>query len=473
MPNGYALEDDEVVLEMPIYAGGATLGPSKDCHGYVIQFPLRTPDHPYDHPSRVRLKSKVKRMDWEVPLHINTNYNRNTNPTLQLRSHTLLSSRIDPGMEGLAVGVRQDDALILFPASEVLQLRHSPWYLNKEEEGSKTTKKSASSGGSNNGHHHKEMGSASGGRSEAGTSYAHDNGNGYEAEVKDEEGGPSGSSHAMMPITVQVKRHETEQQTEARLRSYAFHASQEEADDWIPLQYRSESSAEALALWAGVSAPALQGPVVSVTHSPSVYLDAVVPGNLSSGRDSLGLGDEGGLSQGGARHMHRAGNSVNTNGTGSRHQKDVIKKGEGQLTPDALAALPSQLAAVFTTVHVLSLENVRAMLLKLPSHGVLNRAGATASDAALHSAIMDIGSYLCVRKSYMPIVCGNPAIDPLRTVVLQLLQEKESLRRGEVFAAAGAAHISVSDTTYSKVMKELCVSHGSVWTLKAGSEIVN
>ena len=40
----------------------------------------------------------------------------------------------------------------------------------------------------------------------------------------------------------QVKRRETEQQQEARLRSYAYLAQQEEQDTWVPLQYHAHNS---------------------------------------------------------------------------------------------------------------------------------------------------------------------------------------------------------------------------------------
>lgn len=46
---------------------------------------------------------------------------------------------------------------------------------------------------------------------------------------------------------LQVKRRETEQQAEARLRSYAHLAAQEEADPWVPLEYHGEASGGAAA----------------------------------------------------------------------------------------------------------------------------------------------------------------------------------------------------------------------------------
>lgn len=51
------------------------------------------------------------------------------------------------------------------------------------------------------------------------------------------------NSPTVLPLfTPQVKRRETEQQTEARLRSYAHLAAQEEADQWVPLEFHGETS---------------------------------------------------------------------------------------------------------------------------------------------------------------------------------------------------------------------------------------
>ena len=47
---------------------------------------------------------------------------------------------------------------------------------------------------------------------------------------------------------LQVKRRETEQQTEARLRSYAHLAAQEEADHWVPLEFHGDTSGACLRL---------------------------------------------------------------------------------------------------------------------------------------------------------------------------------------------------------------------------------
>ena len=54
--------------------------------------------------------------------------------------------------------------------------------------------------------------------------------------------------------------------------------------------------------------------------------------------------------------------------------------------------------------------------------------------------------------------------------MISLLQEKEHFKRNELVEAAKVAGIhAVSDTLYSKVVKELCVSRGGSWWLKQGA----
>lgn len=54
-----------------------------------------------------------------------------------------------------------------------------------------------------------------------------------EGEEEEEEAKPT----ELQPVVVQVKRRETEQQQEARLRSFAYLALQEEQDAWVDLAY--------------------------------------------------------------------------------------------------------------------------------------------------------------------------------------------------------------------------------------------
>lgn len=63
---------------------------------------------------------------------------------------------------------------------------------------------------------------------------------------------------------------------------------------------------------------------------------------------------------------------------------------------------------------------------------------------------------------------GAPA-DALRGVVLNTLRDKPNVRRADVFDAARAEGLNVSDSVYQKVMKDLCTSKGNLWTLKTGA----
>lgn len=428
--NGLGSDDDkgnEVVFELDLYAGGNSAFGKPTSQGYVLQFPQRSPDRPYEDPYHVQIKNKVKRMQWDIPLSTVQNYNPDADPATKVRSFTLQSTRVDPGMHGLAVGVRQGNAVYLLPVSEVLQMRHSPAYLDKEQEKQKEKEKEKEA-------EKRRAGGADG----AGPSGV---------AIKEEDGG---NASELMPITVQVKKHETEQQTEARLRSYAFHAAQEDADPWIQLKFLPPESHAAVTLLDKIPTRVNKADVAVVANSPESYLQAIVPGST--------IGHDGALDAGVAGAANELGKPVGQLGNPAE-----------VLSPEATAALPSQLGAFFIAAPVLSLDNIRAMMLNLHSQPALKRAAETISDPALHAAIVASGEIVSIRKSYTLRVTNNPTTDPLRAVVLHLLQEKETVKRSDVTDAATARNINVTDAMYQRVMKELCTSRGSNWSIKTGS----
>jgi DNA-directed RNA polymerase-3 subunit RPC5 len=61
----------------------------------------------------------------------------------------------------------------------------------------------------------------------------------------------------------------------------------------------------------------------------------------------------------------------------------------------------------------------------------------------------------------------SPPIAACRDIVIELLKGQEQLRRSDIVEAAKQKGLSVSDTLYSKVVKELCTSRGSIWSLKS------
>jgi len=130
--NDDSIEDDEIVAELDVYSCSNVLPPTAPA--YLLQFPQRTQRRPYEGVKDVRFKPKVKRLQWSVPLDTQAaTYNSDVDQPMQLQSFTLQSDRIDPGMQGLAVAMRRGSRLYLVPVQEVLQLRHSPVYLDAKE----------------------------------------------------------------------------------------------------------------------------------------------------------------------------------------------------------------------------------------------------------------------------------------------------------------------------------------------------
>jgi post-segregation antitoxin (ccd killing protein) len=54
--------------------------------------------------------------------------------------------------------------------------------------------------------------------------------------------------------------------------------------------------------------------------------------------------------------------------------------------------------------------------------------------------------------------------------VVELLRERDYVRRNDVFDNAKALGLDISDSLYNRVMKELCGSNGNQWRLKTGVE---
>lgn len=95
---------------------------------------------------------------------------------------------------------------------------------------------------------------------------------------------------------------------------------------------------------------------------------------------------------------------------------------------------------------------------------------ASADDHQLHNALMQTGLVLSAKKVYFlkKVSNGGPA-DALRALLANLFEDKSGVRRAEVMDAARAEGLSISDSLYQKVIKELCVSRGNIWSLKTGS----
>lgn len=113
--------------------------------------------------------------------------------------------------------------------------------------------------------------------------------------------------------------------------------------------------------------------------------------------------------------------------------------------------------------------NCRDWLLAYNEAGAAHTA-ASAADQSLHNALLKTGMITNVKQVYAltKAANGGPA-DALRGVLLNTFKDKPNVRRADVFDAARAEGLNVSDGVYQKVMKDLCVSKGNVWTLKTGA----
>lgn len=77
-----------------------------------------------------------------------------------------------------------------------------------------------------------------------------------------------------------------------------------------------------------------------------------------------------------------------------------------------------------------------------PEVGVAVR---TASDPALHAALVAGDQVVCIRSQYVERHQGEPSADAVRGVIIELLQEREQLKRSELLAAIKAKGLSIAD----------------------------
>ncbi|KFM29204.1 DNA-directed RNA polymerase III subunit RPC5 [Auxenochlorella protothecoides] len=234
---------------------------------------------------------------------------------------------------------------------------------------------------------------------------------GKKAAPKEEEGPDAG---VLMPVMVQVKKRETEAQLEARLRSFAHITAQEAAEEWVGLQYHDDMSETSQGIAQKLAAADAQ-PALHPMRAGD-YLAALVP---DPDRDGAGV-----------------------------------------------AGMGRALGPLFHHSPVCNLGAIRGYLQRSTAEPGLAAAVAAASDAALHMGVLATGLVLEIRRAYVLRSLGSPALDPLRDLLLGLLAGREALKRGDIMEAARAAGIPVTDGLYSKVVRDICVSRGSTWSLK-------
>lgn len=199
-----------------------------------MQYPLRPCDRPYDIASvnSVRYKPRSGKLEIELP---NTgeaanprNVDSEATPNLRVDTRVLVSTE-SPVHVGYCVAQMRDGALHLTPVDAAFQMRPSLAHLDAADDKRKQ----------------EDAGAAAGGRGLAGDRRDAAGGTDEETDTKKERedaqrgelaslGAPE-PGHSLVPLQVQVKRRETERQTEMRLHSHAYLKQQEEDERWSRL----------------------------------------------------------------------------------------------------------------------------------------------------------------------------------------------------------------------------------------------
>ncbi|KAL3132492.1 hypothetical protein ABBQ32_009040 [Trebouxia sp. C0010 RCD-2024] len=283
-------------------------------------------------------------------------------------------------------------------------------------------------------------------------------------------------------ITVQVQRRETERQAEQRLASFA-HISQTEADEkWKTLDYASPDSEVASGVWATLMEPQQQAtPLASMPCTE--YLSTLTAGAVQS--EQVSSNPPQGTHTG--RDASVTGQALQSPAVAGRAGAAAAAMGASIQQPDEAApmqlddqpvqlvepaaqkALPAALMVMFKKNSIVNLQDVRDWLSAFKEAGAAQGA-ASADNKSLHNALVKTGLVTHVKNVYAltKAANGGPA-DALRGVLLNILRDKPNVRRADVFDAARAEGLNVSDSVYQKVMKDLCTSKGNVWTLKVGA----
>ena len=219
----------------------------------MLQYPLRPADRPYDieKVEFVRYKPKSGKLEIELPKTGEAANPRNVDleaaPNLRVDTRVLTSTET-PVHEGYCVAAMRDGALHLTPVDAAFQMRPSLAHLDAADDRRKQEDAAHCAAGE------KLRGD------KLGTSRVADDPRGEglsgldaEKELKKEShaenvsNGPptvattaglgdlSSGAHALVPLQVQVKRRETERQTEMRLHSHAYLKQLEEDERWSRL----------------------------------------------------------------------------------------------------------------------------------------------------------------------------------------------------------------------------------------------
>ena len=140
----------------------------------------------------------------------------------------------------------------------------------------------------------------------------------------------------------------------------------------------------------------------------------------------------------------------------------------GDSVQDAmLEQLSVALEGLFATDGVVNLRDVRHCLRTFQGGRLCDLA--ILPDDVLHDAILRSKNVTCIRRVYLRLATGSTQLDPLRTILMGIVRNKETIKRNDVVSAAKAKGIKITEKLFDTIMREICVSKdGGFWTLKTG-----
>ncbi|EFJ52042.1 hypothetical protein VOLCADRAFT_87172 [Volvox carteri f. nagariensis] len=407
-------DHDPIVRELDVYVCNEFAG-SKTQLG-LLQHPLRPPWRPYDYDKvkAMRFKPQAKRMEIDLPLDTESrNYNDIIEDIKKVKCFTLRSTLAEE-RTNMAVGTIRGGKLLIAPLDFAIQMRPTLHHLNVTNNAK---------------------------------------GKGKDDSEDEEEDEPK--LHA---VEVQVQKRETERQAQARKNSYAYITQKEEEEAFVNLSVHGEESEAAVRIWdMFMSAKDVDHAASKVDRK--TYLRTIVPPPGSQSAPGAAGGGAAAAAAASGQPGAAAAPSLLPGGAGG---------GAGQLSEAARAALPTVLRALFKEHSVCSMANVRSWLDSSPAAAAAKEA-ALLADKALHDAVLSLGNVVSMYRVYVLTKTGDEKTDPLRKLVLELLEGKESFKRSEFNDLARTNNMTFSESQYNKVVKDICESRGNTWYVKSGA----
>ena len=134
-----------------------------------------------------------------------------------------------------------------------------------------------------------------------------------------------------------------------------------------------------------------------------------------------------------------------------------------------LQQLGTALDALFALESVVNLKDVRNFLRLYQDGASAVRDLAFVEDEMLHDAVLQTKNITCIRRVYLRLATGSAQLDPLRTILMEIVREKETIKRNDVVSAAKAKGVKITEKLFDTIMREICISkEGGFWMLKPG-----